>query len=136
MKLKWDIGSAVRRAIGHRKKVPKGAHIEPIHHYHVRKRVHHWFEDYPHPGVLKRTVDRCVYFVGVVGPIMTLPQLYTIWVHEHTEGVSLSTWASYAFISSFWLLYGVLHHEKPIIFTYSCWIVIHIFMVSGIIIYS
>jgi uncharacterized protein with PQ loop repeat len=119
------------------KKIPeKGNHIEPIHHYHVRKRVHHWFESYPHPHFLKRWVDRGVYFVGVVGPIMTLPQLYTVWFEQNTSGVSVTTWASYAFMSSFWLLYGMVHQERPIMIIYGAWIVIHSLMVVGILMYS
>lgn len=117
-------------------KVPKGAHIEPIHHYHVRKRVHHWYETYPHPGAFKRGVDRAVYFVGVLGPLMTLPQLYNIWFEHQTEGVSLTTWISYAFISSFWLLYGSLHNEKPIIVTQISWLTIHILVITGIFLYK
>jgi uncharacterized protein with PQ loop repeat len=117
------------------KKVPKGDHIEPIHHYHVRKRVHHWFETYPHPNALKRWVDRSVYFVGVIGPIMTLPQLYTIWFEQNTSGVSVTTWSAYAFMSSFWLLYGLLHKERPIVIIYGAWIFIHSLMVIGIFMY-
>jgi|GEM_PF-465283 len=117
------------------KKIPKGEHLEPIHHYHVRKRVHHWFEDYPHPGTLKRTVDRMVYFVAVFGPMMTLPQVYNIWVLQQVEGVSLITWGGYCSISSFWLLYGSLHGEKPIIVTQICWLTIYTLVIVGIIIH-
>ena len=136
MKFSWHVADSVRKALRRPEKIPKGAHIEPIHHYHVRKRVHHWYETYPHPGMVKRWVDRAVYFVGVAGPIMTMPQLYTIWVEQNTAGVSLITWTSYAFISSFWLLYGALHHEKPIIVTQISWLTIHALVISGILIYN
>ncbi len=121
----------------HRKpKIKKGQHLEPIHHYHVRKRVFHKDEPYPHPDRFKRLLDRSVYFVGVIGPIMTLPQLYMIWHNQNAEGVSIWTWGAYGFVSVFWFLYGTLHDEKPIVFTYSFWILVHAFVITGIILYG
>jgi uncharacterized protein with PQ loop repeat len=118
------------------KKVPKGQHLEPLHHYHVRKRVHHWYQDYPHPEWKKRFLDRGVFIIGALGPLVTLPQLYTLWSEKDPGGLSLFTWISYIFIASFWITYGLAHQERPIVFTYSCWILIHLAMVSGIIMYS
>lgn len=118
------------------KKVPKGEHLEPLHHYHVRKRIHHWYEDYPHPNWNKRILDRGVFVVGALGPIVTLPQLYTLWAEQDSGGLSLFTWVSYIFISLFWITYGVTHQEKPIYFTYSCWILIHLTMAYGIYLYN
>ena len=118
------------------KKVKKGQHIEPIHHYHVRKRVHHWFKDYPHPKWGKRFLDRGVFFIGALGPLVTLPQLYSIWSTKDASGLSLFTWIAYIFIALFWITYGAAHQEHSIIFTYSCWILIHVAMVFGIYLYS
>ena len=117
-------------------KVPKGQHIEPLHHYHVRKRIHHWFEAYPHPNQAKRILDRSVFYVGALGPLVTLPQLYTLWLEKDPSGLSLFTWISYIFLALFWITYGVVHKERPIVFTYSCWILIHLTMASGIIMYN
>lgn len=118
------------------KKVPKGQHLEPIHHFHVRKRVHHWLEDYPHPEWKKRFLDRGVLFIGALGPLVTLPQLYTLWAEKDSGSLSLFTWIAYIFIALFWISYGAVHKERPIVFTYSCWILIHLAMVSGIFLYS
>jgi len=37
-------------------------------------------EPYPHPNKWKRLMDKLIYFAGVLGPIMTIPQLSKIWV--------------------------------------------------------
>ena len=104
-------------------------------HFHLRKRMTHKLEPYPHPHPLKNFMDKAIFVIGVIGPLMTLPQLLKIWIQESAEGVSLLSWGSYIFTSSFWLVYALMHKEKPLIITYSLWIVIEIFIVIGIVLY-
>ncbi|NCP67432.1 hypothetical protein GW756_02010 [bacterium] len=116
--------------------LPAGVHIEPLHHYNMRQRGQRWRLFHAQPDKVKLATDRLVYFVGAVGPVMTLPQLYTIWIEQNAAGVSIVTWSAYIFTAAFWLTYGILHQQKPIIFTHTCWISIHILMVIGILMYS
>lgn len=111
-------------------------HTEPIHHYHTRKRIYHKLEEYPHPDKWKRFLDKSIYIVGAVGPIMTIPQLMKIWVEKNASGVSVISWGAYLVTAIFWLSYGIAHKEKPIIFTYSIWIVLEIFIVIGTLMYG
>ena len=111
-------------------------HTEPIHHYHTKKRVYQKLEKYPHTDKWKRFLDKSIYFIGAVGPIMTLPQLMKIWVEKNASGVSAISWIAYLITAIFWLSYGIVHKEKPIIFTYSVWIVFDIFVVIGTIMYG
>lgn len=60
-------------------------------------------------------MDWLIYSVAILSPIMTLPQLMQIWVDKNVAGVSLLTWSSYTVFAGFWLLYGLIHKEKPII---------------------
>lgn len=106
-----------------------------LHHHHVRKRVHEKLEKYPSPDKTKRFLDRVIYFVGVSGPIMTLPQLYEIWINQNTAGVSLISWGWYLATAFVWLTYALVHKEKPLIVTYILWIIIEFFIVLGILIY-
>ena len=107
-----------------------------LHHLHLRKRIHQNLEQYPHPDKWKNFLDKLIYLVGVSGPIMTLPQLYKIWIEQNASGVSLVSWSWYLIIAFIWSLYGIVHKEKPIIVTNALWIFIEIFIVLGIIIYS
>lgn len=111
-------------------------HTEGLHHYHTRKRIHQKHEPYPHPDKWKRFMDKAIYVIGVAGPIMTIPQLMKIWVEKDASGVSVISWSSYLVIAVFWLTYGIIHKEKPIIFTYFAWIIIEILVVIGVIIYG
>ncbi len=86
-----------------------------FHHLHIRKRMYQKHEPYPHPDKLKRMFDKFIYVIVILGPIVNLPQLFKIWVYQNATGVSLVSWAGFSVISMFWLVYGLLHKEKPII---------------------
>ena len=107
-----------------------------LHHFHKRKRVHLKLEKYPHPDKSKRFMDKAIYVIGVLGPILTLPQIYKIWIEKNATGVSIISWSAYLLIAFFWVIYGFMHKEKPIILTYLTWIVIHAFVVIGIAMYG
>lgn len=61
-------------------------------------------------------LDNFMYLIALAGPIMTTPQIYDIWITK-TSSVNLITWGSYLLIGSIWLFYGLVHKEKPIIFS-------------------
>ena len=111
-------------------------HTEPIHHYHTRKRIYKKLEEYPPPNNWKRFLDKSIYVVGAVCPIMTIPQLMKIWVEKNASGVSAISWSAYLVAAIFWLSYGITHKEKPIILTYSIWILLEIFIVIGTLMYG
>jgi uncharacterized protein with PQ loop repeat len=111
-------------------------HTAGLHHHHVRKRKHLKHEPYPHPQKFKRSIDRIIYVAGIVGPVMTIPQLSKIWIEKNASGVSALSWATYLIIAIFWLIYGIVHKEKPIIFTYAIWIVLEAFIVVGTLLYG
>ena len=103
------------------------------HHKHIRKRIHKKFEPYPHPENFKRFLDHIIFVVGVIGPLMTLPQLHLMWYTQSAENISIATWILYTFSSLIWTLYGFIHKDKAIILTYISWLIIDLLMVAGII---
>lgn len=105
-----------------------------LHHLHLRKRVHH--EKYPPPDKLKRVYDKLIYVAVVMGPIMNLPQLLKIWILKNAAGVSLISWISFSIISIFWVGYGLLHKDKPIIYMNFSLMIIQALIALGVIIYS
>lgn len=113
-----------------------GTHSQGMHHYQIRKRIHEKHEPYPHPDRLKRFIDKIIYLVAVLGPAMIIPQLIKIWLYQDAGGVSLLTWAGFAFFSIIWLIYGFLHKEKPIIFMNTLLLIFQIMVASGVLIYG
>lgn len=108
---------------------------EVIHHYHRRKRIHEKHEPYPHPNKLKNMVDKLIYVVGIGGIIMMLPQLYKIWIEKNASGISVISFTGFVVANIFWLLYGILHREQPIIILYTLWIILNSLVVVGTILY-
>ena len=86
-----------------------------LHHFHRRKRIHQKHEPYPHPNKWKRLMDKVIYVVVIVGVLMNIPQVAKIWIGQNATGVSVISWGAFFIISIFWLIYGIMHKEKPII---------------------
>lgn len=111
------------------------AHTDGLHHFHARKRIHQLHEDYPHPNKAKRFMDKAIYVVGIIGPLMTIPQLAKIWIEKNASGVSAASWTAYTVCAIFWLIYGFMHREKPIIITYAVWLLLDAAIIVGVALY-
>lgn len=84
----------------------------------------------------KETLDYFVYFASILGPIMTVPQAWTIWSSQSATNVSLITWLTYAVLSLIWLAYGIFHKEKPLIILNILLVTVNIIIVAGILVYG
>lgn len=107
-----------------------------LHHPHVRKRIYTNLEKYPHPNYLVRTLDVTVYAVGILGPILTLPQIYLIYIGHQAAGVSVISWAAYAAFDVPWVLYGIVHRERVIVASYTLWFVVNTAVAVGAMLYG
>lgn len=112
------------------------SHTSGLHHFHTRKRIHQKHEPYPHPNKWKRLMDHLIYLIGIIGPIMTLPQVAEVWVNKNASGISAITWSSYVVINVFWIIYGTMHKEKPIILASIAWLVMNSLVAIGAILYG
>ena len=92
-------------------------------------------EPFPHPATLKRFLDRIIFVVGFLGPAFTIPQLWLIYVDHVADGVSVLSWASYALFNVVWILYGIVHKENAITFTYTLWLVVNSLVAVGALVY-
>ena len=99
---------------------------------HDSHNLHHFHKEHGKSQVL----DKIIYVIGVLGPIMTIPQLTNIWIDHNAAGVSVISWSSYLVMAVFWFIYGIIHRIKPIIVTYFFWILIDILIVLGIILFA
>ena len=106
-----------------------------LHHQHLRKRLYRNLEAFPHPNATKRILDKVIFLVGALGPLSTIPQVYVIYATRDASGVSALSWFMYLIFSVIWVIYGVVHREKAIIFTYSLWILMNSLVAYGAILY-
>ena len=82
----------------------------------------------------KITLEVFVLAMGIVEPLFTLPQLYTVWCKHQTDGVSLITWLSFTIAAAIWLVYGVSIKSRPLVVSYALYTILNGLVVLGIII--
>ena len=63
-------------------------------------------------------LDRVVLIVAVLIPLVELPQLIEIYVKQSAQNVSSFTWGAFVLFGIPWLIYGLVHREKPVIILY------------------
>jgi len=107
-----------------------------LHHFSRRKRIYQKHEPYPHPNKWKRLMDKLIYVIGILGPIMTIPQLMKVWIEKNVAGLSIVSWGAYLIIAIFWLVYGIMHKDKPIVFSSGLWIIVHSLIIVGVVLYE
>lgn len=78
-------------------------------------------------------IDKSAYLMGALTVAVNIPQLVSVWTAPDTGGVSLISWTGFLLASCFWLYYGILHREKPIIAINGMLIVVQFLIVVGII---
>lgn len=112
-------------------------HSHGMHHFHQRRRAFtEKVKEYFVRDKIKSFFDKAIYVIALLGPSMTVPQSYIIWAHKSAENVSTITWSTYIFNSLFWLAYGILHKERPIILSNILWLLVNGSIILGIILYS
>jgi uncharacterized protein with PQ loop repeat len=74
--------------------------------------------------------------VSVGTMLMTLPQVWTIWVGGNAEGVSLISWAAYLFSAALWFVYGLRKRDKTIYVACIGWILLDGAIVVGVLVQS
>lgn len=74
--------------------------------------------------------------IAIIEPVMTLPQIYEIWIKQQAEGVSSTTWGLYIFAAIIWLMYGIQLRDRPLIISSFLWIITESAVLVGVLIYS
>lgn len=107
-----------------------------LHHYHKRTRRRGADSSAAKQTMWVKYADKMVYAAGIFTPLMTLPQLYNIWVAKNASGVSPVSWTFYLLGAISWTAYGLIHKAKPIIFTNGAMVIVNFFIVVGILLFG
>ncbi len=99
---------------------------------HITKRKISKLKPYPSNDRRVRILDKVIYVVGVLGPIMTIPQVWQIWMLGKYDGVSITTWSAYLLFSLAWTLYGYVHKELAIVVSSALSLAVQLLVVMGI----
>ena len=66
---------------------------------------------------------------------MTIPQIVVIYVGQDATGIAPISWLTWALLDIPWILYGLAHSERPIVITYTLWLVCNGLVFAGALIY-
>ncbi len=83
-----------------------------------------------------RLIDRATYVVAILEPLITVPQVVTIFAQHTAAGVSLSTWFGYEILTVIWLCYGYIHRDKIIILYQGLFMIMQTGVIVGGLIYG
>ena len=106
-----------------------------IHHIHKRKRVHQQLQEYPHKDPWINFLDQFLIVIAILGPIASIPQIYKIFFYKSAAGISVISFGIFAIFNIPWIIYGVVHKEKPIVLAYILWLISNTLVVIGALMY-
>jgi len=84
----------------------------------------------------KVVVRKLGYMVGLVGPFTALPQVLNIWTCHQAGGISLWSSVGVSVIATFWLAYGIILRDGPIVISSLLWVILDSAIVSGVLRYG
>jgi len=83
-----------------------------------------------------RTIDSLTLLVGILQPLMTLPQIILIFESGDASQQSILTWVAYDIASVVVLIYGIMHKLKPIVVTQILWLIVQSVIIVAIFAFS
>jgi uncharacterized protein with PQ loop repeat len=77
-------------------------------------------------------VERAVFGWGLVNPLLSLPQLYNIYVFKHIAGFSAITISAALLMAALWTVYGILGRQTVVWVTSAVWVVVNTITLVGV----
>lgn len=74
--------------------------------------------------------------VGVISPLMTVPQIVKIYSGHTAAGVSIISWFAYALLDTPFVMYGFVYKQKPVAITYTMHLIANLIVAIGAVIYN
>ncbi len=94
-----------------------------------------FFFDPRRSSVYRKRIEGFALAAGVVQPLITLPQIITIYSNQSAKDVSLLTWIGYLLFGLVFLVYGIVFKLKPIWVGQIIWVTMQTIIVIGILLY-
>ena len=82
-----------------------------------------------------KVLEKLTLGAGIIGPLMTIPQIFDIYYRHNAAGVSVLSWMAFGILDIPFLLYGFAHKDKPIIVTYILWFIANMTVAIGVLLY-
>lgn len=88
------------------------------------------------PGAdTKGPLEKVLPLLSILTMVMTVPQVWTVWVVHNVAGVSLLSWGTYLIAACLWFIHGMKKHDKAIYVACIGWILLDAAVVTGVLLY-
>ncbi len=77
-----------------------------------------------------KTIDMMAYIFGVGGNLAVIPQIIEAW-RSDAPGLAVLSWVLFCGIGIIWLVYAVLHKQKPLIVAQAVGVSCNLLVVAG-----
>ena len=84
------------------------------------------------PSRLRRALG----FMSVATMVMTIPQVWTIWVGHQAAGVSVLSWGAYLASAALWFAYGLERRDRTIYLPCVGWLALDAAVIIGAVVYA
>jgi len=68
--------------------------------------------------------------------LMTVPQVWTIWIGREAAGVSVASWSAYLLSALLWFYFGLRKGDKNIYLPCVGWVLLDSAVIAGAIVYG
>ena len=94
----------------------------------------------PHPASLSAVSDaalrRALGAMSVFTIVMTVPQIWTIWIGQQASGVSVLSWSAYLVSALLWFWHGLRKRDRNIYLACIAWIAADSAVIVGALVYG
>ena len=80
-------------------------------------------------------LEKVLRVMSVATMLMTVPQVYSVWVGGNVGGVSLLSWGAYLVSACLWFIYGLQKQDKTIYVACIGWILLDAAIVVGVLLH-
>lgn len=84
----------------------------------------------------RRTSEVLAFYVGIIMPFSSLPQLFNIYTTQRVGGLSLVTWVMNLIGGFVIMIYGLVHTLKPVYYPQMLWMTVQVVTIIGILKFS
>ena len=81
-------------------------------------------------------LSRLLGSMSVFTMLMTVPQVWIIWIDHQAAGVSLLSWGAYLISAVLWFWYGLRKGDRNIYLACLGWVGLDIAVIAGAVIYG
>jgi uncharacterized protein with PQ loop repeat len=87
-------------------------------------------------GRAESLVEKALPVLSIFTMVMTVPQVWSVWVARNTSGVSMLSWGAYFLSACLWLVYGLHKGDRKIWVACIGWVLLDGAVFIGLVVRS